>query len=170
MLFTMPFVPLVWMGEEFAASTPWPFFTSFKDKTTGEASSQGRARDFVKAGWPTMGLHPQDPATFTMAKLNWNEVHRQPHVNNASVTNYLPDGPIDFDEAHRWLTFWRGSTICVVVNFSKRNQEVPIKRGKVSGTLLFATEDRGIKLLQSSIYLLAESAAVVRYDIDEVKL
>ena len=75
-----PFTPLLFMGEEWAASTPWQFFTSFPDPELGRAVSEGRRREFGSHGW---GLEevpdPQDPATRERSVLRWDERALSPH-------------------------------------------------------------------------------------------
>jgi hypothetical protein len=39
LLLTSPFTPMLWMGEEWAASTPWPFFTSHPEPDLAEATA-----------------------------------------------------------------------------------------------------------------------------------
>ncbi|KFC52140.1 hypothetical protein GY12_09885 [Micrococcus luteus] len=51
LLLTGPHVPMLFMGEEFAASTPWPFFTSFREPELGDAVRRGRRREFAAHGW-----------------------------------------------------------------------------------------------------------------------
>ncbi|MDX2342129.1 malto-oligosyltrehalose trehalohydrolase [Micrococcus sp. M4NT] len=74
LLLTGPNVPLLFMGEEFAASTPWAFFTSFPDEDLGEAVRQGRRREFAAHGWdPADVPDPQDRVTRDSAVLDWAE-------------------------------------------------------------------------------------------------
>lgn len=74
LLLTGPNTPMLFMGEEFAAATPWPFFTSFPDEALGEAVRQGRRREFAAHGWdPAVVPDPQDPATRDSAVLDWTE-------------------------------------------------------------------------------------------------
>ena len=74
LLLTGPNTPMLFMGEEFAATTPWPFFTSFPDPQLGEAVRAGRRREFADHGWdPALVPDPQDPATRDRAVLDWDE-------------------------------------------------------------------------------------------------
>ncbi|MBO0704991.1 MAG: DUF3459 domain-containing protein, partial [Candidatus Dormibacteraeota bacterium] len=69
-----PFVPLLFMGEEWAASTPFPFFSSHTDPEVARATTTGRASDFAHFGWRAEEVpDPQDPATFASARLRWDE-------------------------------------------------------------------------------------------------
>jgi maltooligosyltrehalose trehalohydrolase len=73
-----PFVPLVFMGEEWGATTPWPFFSSFSDPTLAAATTAGRRAEFAHHGWGTDAVpDPQDPETFAKARLDWSERHAE---------------------------------------------------------------------------------------------
>ncbi len=76
-----PFTPLLFMGEEWAATTPWPFFSSHPDPALGEATTRGRIEEFARMGWdPATVPDPQDPATFESARLDWAEPEQEAHA------------------------------------------------------------------------------------------
>ena len=69
-----PFTPMLFMGEEWAASTPWQFFTSHPEPELGRATAEGRIAEFARMGWdPAEVPDPQDPETFRRSKLDWGE-------------------------------------------------------------------------------------------------
>jgi len=75
-----PFTPMLFMGEEWGASTPWQFFTSHPEPELGEATARGRIAEFARMGWdPDAVPDPQDPATFLRSKLDWAELDESPH-------------------------------------------------------------------------------------------
>jgi len=75
-----PFTPMLFMGEEWGASTPWQFFTSHPEPELGAATARGRIAEFARMGWdPDAVPDPQDPATFLRSKLDWSEPGRSPH-------------------------------------------------------------------------------------------
>src|SRR5581483_3335682 len=74
-----PFVPLLFMGEEQAASTPFQYFTSHTDPELGEAVRRGRAAEFAGFGWNAETPDPQDESTFARSRLDWEERGRPPH-------------------------------------------------------------------------------------------
>ncbi len=77
LLLTAPFTPMLFMGEEWGARTPWQFFTSHTDPTLAGAVSAGRRAEFARHGWPEGDVpDPQDPATFTSSILDWSEADR----------------------------------------------------------------------------------------------
>ena len=78
---TAPGTPMLFMGEEWGASTPWPFFTSHPEEWLGEAVRKGRAEEFAKTDWDEAAVpDPQDPATFQSAKLAWEEAETGEHA------------------------------------------------------------------------------------------
>ena len=64
LVFTSPFTPMLFMGEEWGASTPWQYFTSHEEPELADAVRQGRRREFAAHGWASEDVpDPQDPAT-----------------------------------------------------------------------------------------------------------
>ncbi|GAA3646971.1 malto-oligosyltrehalose trehalohydrolase [Microbacterium marinilacus] len=71
---TGPFTPMLFMGEEWGASTPWQFFTAHPEPELGAATAEGRIAEFERMGWdPSVVPDPQDPETFRRSKLDWDE-------------------------------------------------------------------------------------------------
>jgi maltooligosyltrehalose trehalohydrolase len=69
-----PFTPMLFQGEEWAASTPFCFFTSHPEPDLGKATGEGRLEEFARMGWdPSVVPDPQDPDTFARSKLDWAE-------------------------------------------------------------------------------------------------
>jgi maltooligosyltrehalose trehalohydrolase len=72
---TSPYTPMLFMGEEWGASTPWQFFTSHPEPELGAATAQGRLEEFTRMGWDESVVpNPQDPATFERSRLRWDEL------------------------------------------------------------------------------------------------
>jgi maltooligosyltrehalose trehalohydrolase len=81
LLLTSPYVPLLFGGEEWACSTPFPYFSSHQDPQLARAVSVGRRTEFAAFGWDPEGIpDPQDPATFDMARLDWAERDLEQHA------------------------------------------------------------------------------------------
>ncbi|HEX4472230.1 MAG TPA: malto-oligosyltrehalose trehalohydrolase [Nocardioides sp.] len=73
--------PMLFMGEEWAASTPFQFFTSHPEPDLGRITAEGRIQEFERMGWdPAEVPDPQDPATFERSKLDWSELSRGRHA------------------------------------------------------------------------------------------
>jgi maltooligosyltrehalose trehalohydrolase len=77
LLLLAPHTPLLFMGEEWAASSPFQFFTDFGDPALQQAVNKGRREefkdfaDFTEREFP----EPQDPETFHRSKLRWEEAN-----------------------------------------------------------------------------------------------
>jgi len=81
LLLTSPWTPMLFMGEEWGASTPWQYFTDHTDPDLGEAVRQGRRSEFASHGWDRDEVpDPQDEATFETSKLDWSELSREEHA------------------------------------------------------------------------------------------
>jgi maltooligosyltrehalose trehalohydrolase len=73
-VFCSPYTPMVFMGEEWAAGTPWQFFASFPDPALADAVRTGRRREFGRHGWDEQEVpDPMDPATVVRSTLDWDE-------------------------------------------------------------------------------------------------
>ncbi|KAA9108516.1 malto-oligosyltrehalose trehalohydrolase [Microbacterium rhizomatis] len=76
-----PGTPMLFMGEEWGASTPWQFFTSHPEPELGAATAKGRLEEFTRMGWDESVVpDPQDPATFERSTLKWDEVSEGDHA------------------------------------------------------------------------------------------
>jgi maltooligosyltrehalose trehalohydrolase len=143
MVLLAPFVPMLFAGEEFAASSPFLYFTDFQDKELGRLVSEGRRREFVAFGWsPEEVPDPQEEETFLRSKLRWEEVGHGAHAEmlewyrrlialrrqeSALTRGDLRDVRVRFDEAQKWLWMGRGP-IEVVFNAGTSEITLPIAR------------------------------------------
>ena len=171
-LLLAPGVPLLFQGEEWAASTPFQYFTAHADSALGSAVSQGRKREFAAFGWsPGDVPDPQDPATFERSRLNWDEVSQQPHremldwyralIALRRAFPALTEGDlrtvrVDFDEEERWLTMSRGE-ITLALNIGENEQPLPMSD---RFSLELASES-GISYSNGYVTLPPDSAAVL---------
>jgi maltooligosyltrehalose trehalohydrolase len=64
-----PFIPLLFMGEEYGETAPFPYFVNHSDPDLVEAIRRGRREEFAAFGWEDEPLDPQDEETFLRAKL-----------------------------------------------------------------------------------------------------
>jgi maltooligosyltrehalose trehalohydrolase len=140
LVFCSPFIPMLFQGEEFGASAPFPYFTSHQDPNLGRLVREGRRREFEAQGWdPEEICDPQDPETFARAKLDWSEPVREPHamllewhrklIALRKATPALCDGRLDrvkvqYDEGEQWLVLRRGA-IAVSANLCSIRRMVP---------------------------------------------
>jgi maltooligosyltrehalose trehalohydrolase len=86
LLLLVPETPLLFMGEEWAASTPFLYFTDHHDEL-GRLVTEGRRREFARfQSFPdpdarTLVPDPQDERTFESSRLDWHEIGRDPHAS-----------------------------------------------------------------------------------------
>ncbi|MEU9579259.1 malto-oligosyltrehalose trehalohydrolase [Streptomyces chilikensis] len=138
---TSPFTPMLFMGEEWGASTPWQFFTDHTDPELAEAVRQGRRREFAAHGWAEEDVpDPQDPATRDRSCLDWTEPVKEPHARllawyrmlialrheQGDLTDPdLADVRVAYDAQARWFAFRRGD-LRVVLNLGGEPADVPL--------------------------------------------
>ena len=75
-----PFVPLLFMGEEYGERSPFLYFTSHGDKDLVEAVRRGRREEFSEFGWNNEVPDPQDETTFANSRLQHNLPDTDPHL------------------------------------------------------------------------------------------
>jgi maltooligosyltrehalose trehalohydrolase len=135
-----PFVPLIFQGEEWAASTPFLYFADHQDPALGNAVREGRRREFAAFGWRLEDIpDPQAPQTFVRSKLSWDELSRSPHREvlewyrelirlrreNATLrSGRFEDVRVRFDESQRWLVIERGE-VSILCNFAREARTLP---------------------------------------------
>ncbi|AZI59472.1 malto-oligosyltrehalose trehalohydrolase [Nakamurella antarctica] len=160
LLMTSPFTPMLFMGEEWGAKTPWQFFTSHPEQDLGEATARGRIAEFAKMGWDESKVpNPQDESTFLNSKLNWSEPERPEHAELLDTYRRLAvlrrDRPeltdprfgattVSYDDDACWLIVERGPvngrtlngrTVTIAYNFA----HMPVTLEIGSGEVLLAT-------------------------------
>ncbi len=74
-----PFIPLLFMGEEYGEDNPFQFFASFQDKELRDAVSRGRKNEFASFKWRDEAPDPHDMETFNRSCLDWDKRHRGDH-------------------------------------------------------------------------------------------
>ncbi|WP_298437450.1 malto-oligosyltrehalose trehalohydrolase [Geobacter sp.] len=74
-----PYQPLLFMGEEYGETAPFPYFTSHGDPDLVEAVRRGRREEFASFGWEGELPDPQAGETFRAAKLDPERRHRSWH-------------------------------------------------------------------------------------------
>lgn len=89
-----PQIPMLWMGEEWSASTPFLFFVDFApDEELNKAVREGRRREFKSfaafADDTSKIPDPTEEKTFADSKLDWSEPERAPHKDVLAETKRL---------------------------------------------------------------------------------
>jgi maltooligosyltrehalose trehalohydrolase len=81
LVLTAPFIPLIFAGEEWGASSPFLYFADHSDPGLREAVRDGRRREFAAFGWdPAVIPDPEDESTFRRSVLDWSELDRPWHA------------------------------------------------------------------------------------------
>jgi maltooligosyltrehalose trehalohydrolase len=171
LVLTSPYTPMLWMGEEWGARTPWQFFSDHEGDL-GEAVRQGRRAEFGSHGWDTEDVpDPQSEQTLRDSTLDWSEPEQERHAALLAWHRdlialrrsrlELSDGRRDrvevrYDEDARWLVVRRGA-VAVAANLGGEPAVVPLPAG---GRVLLASE-AGLSVDGATAQLPAESVVVV---------
>jgi len=166
-----PFTPMIFMGEEWGASTPWQFFTAHPEPELGEKVRVGRREEFAQMDWDLSQVpDPQDPETFLRSKLDWTEPEQPVHADLLELNKRLvrlrrsyPElcdprfhhGTATSDDDEGWLLVERGN-VALVINF--RGDEVTVAVDGVSEELLTVGE---ASLASSRVRLAPYSAVAI---------
>ncbi|MDO5503423.1 MAG: malto-oligosyltrehalose trehalohydrolase [Actinomycetia bacterium] len=169
------FTPMIFMGEEFAASTPWQFFTDFRDQAMGEAVSAGRRAEFAAHGWAELDVpDPQAESTRDASILQWGEAgvgaHREMLLwyrrlialrrEHAELRDpRLHHVHVERDATAGWLTMRRGA-LTVVANLAP--DPVTVEVGSAPEILAHFGEVSADKGGARRLRLAGHSVAVVR--------
>ncbi len=162
---------MLWMGEEWAASTRWPYFTSHPEPSMARGPLKQRLTEFSRHGWDVADMvDPQDPRAYHEAVLDWAEVEAPAHAEVLDLYRrlialraaepelrdpHLDRVRVDYDEDARWVIVHRG-TLRVVANLADAAQVVPLEASEVLLSTGRAERDG------DGLRLDGESAAVVR--------
>jgi maltooligosyltrehalose trehalohydrolase len=168
-----PFVPMLFQGEEWAASTPFQYFADHDDRELACLVSEGRKREFAAFGWdPEMIPDPESPETYEASKLKWKELNEPEHIEMQEwyraliglrrATSSLNDGGranvrVTFDQEKKWLRIERGA-ITVLCNLGTQDCTFPVPQ---SSSLELASH-RTPQIADNAISLPADSIAVIR--------
>ncbi|HLJ45969.1 MAG TPA: malto-oligosyltrehalose trehalohydrolase [Bryobacteraceae bacterium] len=174
LLLTSPFVPLIFQGEEWAASTPFLYFTNHQDQELGRKVSEGRRREFSAFGWaPDEVPDPQDFATFERSRLNWDEVAQTDHADMLDwyrtlirLRHATPDlrnaqqnaVEVQFSDSDKWLLMKRGQVV-VACNFGERSWHAPLHNWEdrvISSTNRLHVTREGVMLPPDSVAILGQ--------------
>jgi maltooligosyltrehalose trehalohydrolase len=173
LVLTAPCVPMLFAGEEWGASTPFPYFSDHSDPELGRAVTEGRRGEIAALGWPTEAVpDPQDEATFVRSRLDWSEPGREPH---ASLRRWyrdliqlrrgrpdLCDGRLErvrvrVDEENRCLQMDRGR-VTVACNLGARRVRAPLP--STGGRRLLLSSDAAPDLSGTVVELAPESVTI----------
>ena len=167
-----PYTPMLFMGEEWGANTPFQFFSFMPDAGLREAIHRGRYLEFAEHGWDDTDVpDPNDEQTFLRSRLDWSEHGTEPHATLLRTYRELialrkgcPElsDPrldrlaVDVDSDARTLVLHRGA-LRVAVNLNSQPVTVVLDR---QPTQVLLASGKAITA-QDSVRLDGESFAVV---------
>lgn len=146
-----PFLPMLFMGEEYGETSPFLYFTSHSDEALIEAVRKGRREEFEEFEWEGEAPDPHAQETFQKSKLNWDLREREEHRSlwklyrdllrirretPALRTLDLSALDVQSDDEKRIITVRRGDVL-IAFNFSENEQTV-----EGSGTPIIETGAR----------------------------
>ncbi len=140
-----PFLPLLFMGQEYAETAPFLYFTSFEDEGLAKAVREGRKRE-MSAHFPQDDFpDPQAPRTLEASRLDWSKPAQSLHAQILRLYHDLialrkrhpclhkPRKDLteaQYEEEGQWLVLRRsdpsGSGAIILCNFSHRAQSLSL--------------------------------------------
>jgi maltooligosyltrehalose trehalohydrolase len=179
LVLTAPFTPMLFMGEEWGADTPWQFFTDHTDPLFAAAVSTGRRSEFASHGWEFAQVpDPQAKETFLHSKLDWTQPSRAPYRplldwyrsllalrrSRPELTDpRLDQVRVEYSEEEQWLVVSRGS-LRIAANLAGIAAEIPVDGSGASadsgGARILLTSDPGASLKPGMLALPPASFAV----------
>ncbi len=156
MILLSPFTPLLFMGEEYGETAPFPFFCSFLDQTLNRSVGRGRRRDLEASGFirQTSSMPVQAEKTYARAVLSWRwqdtperaGLRRMYRVLLAArkiwppLTQHLPATCELAESGLLTVTYAAATAYRLLVNFGSEPHRLGPGSSELDDTLLFATE------------------------------
>lgn len=161
-LILSPYIPLLFMGEEYGDENPFFYFISHSDKALIKAVREGRKKEFESYRWKTDPPDPQDESTFLKSKISWEKRYSGKHrllldwnreligirKNHPAMKNTRKDGIFVYIEGVSVFFFVRTSDdgrsqIVCILNFSGSKAKVTAPSGSPGWRkILDSTEPR----------------------------
>ena len=173
LVLTAPYPPMLFMGEEWGAATPWQYFTDHTDARLARAVEEGRRAEFAAHGWGEADVpSPQDRATFLRSKLDWAEPSGEGHrellawyrelIALRRARPELTDPRLDrigarYHEDGQWLVVRRGA-LAIAANLGPLQRDLPLGAPAVA---VLAGSRTGIVLAGAMAVLPGTSFAVI---------
>ena len=135
-----PFVPMLFQGEEWGATTPFLYFTDHEDRELGRLVAEGRAREFSSFSWNGEVPNPQAVDTFERSRLDWSELSQPAHADlfdwycrlSALRGRKKPATAralVKVDRQKQWLRYVHQGVL-IVCNLSPQVRRVPLAAGE----------------------------------------
>ncbi len=176
LLLTSAGTPMLFMGEEWGATTPWQYFTDHTEPTIAAAVRRGRREEFAEHGWDRADVpDPQSSRTAARSRLDWEEPRREPHgrlfwwyrdlIRIRSERGDLRDPRLDrvhvrHDPEQQTMLVRRGSH-AVAVNLADTTREIELGPKAQTLQVILAWDPSGTSLVGSHVTLAPQSVAVL---------
>lgn len=178
-LLLSPFIPLLFMGQEYGEEAPFLYFINHSDAELVQAVRAGRRQEFKDFNWAE---EPPDPAgvdTFLRSRLNWEKVSRNPYKqlldfhrelirlrrNNPALRNTNRDDMkiSAFDESKLMLMKRTNEThiLIAIFNFDSEEHSLSVEESDLSG--------RFVKILDSADVTWAGPGALLPQKVDSAR-
>ncbi len=137
-----PFVPLLFMGEEYGETHPFQYFTSHSDPALVEAVRNGRQEEFAAFGWHGDVPDPQSEDTFKRCVLDFTVRDSEPHATLWNIYKQLiqirkrfalgerrPNVACEAAAKTIRLDYCHGAPLMVFFNFDSKVSQVRLPSG-----------------------------------------
>ena len=155
-----PYVPMLFMGEEYGETNPFQYFVSHGDPSLIEAVRKGRREEFRAFGWGEEVADPQADETFHRSKLDWGKQECSPHrelrtfyrdlLHLRQQERGLRPGEstvrVSHDVGCQWITVEmtpaHGDALLSLFNLSDVERQIPLSGSATSfWSVVLSTED-----------------------------
>jgi len=173
LVLTAPYTPMLFMGEEWGADTPWQYFTDHVDPGLAQAVARGRREEFARYGWAATDVpDPEDDETFLRSKLDWSQPGQGAHRDMLAwytglialrrARPELTDPRLDrvragYGEQDRWLVVHRGR-LRIAASLGPSPQRLPLG---APGTGVLAASSPAVALDGDAVVMPPAAFAVV---------
>ncbi|MEY2404062.1 MAG: maltooligosyltrehalose trehalohydrolase [Acidimicrobiaceae bacterium] len=169
-----PFVPLLFMGEDWAASSPFPYFAGPRNEDLDDAVRRGRLEEFAAFGWDPDDIpDPIAESTFASARLRWGEVYEDQHREmqawyralislrrtRPELSDPRPSSTgVDEHDSEHAIVVWRGST-AIAVNIDTSPVHLALEPAPDRSVLL--ASHGTVQLTDDGVVLPPHSVAII---------
>jgi maltooligosyltrehalose trehalohydrolase len=144
LILTAPYIPMLFMGEEWATSAPFLYFADHEDEELRRSVAEGRRREFAAFGFDGDVPNPEDQKTYELSKLNWEEQGEGKHAEMLAWVKALikvrrshvclNDGDthhllVVTDDDHRTLVMEREEAR-ILINFGEQPHTFALLKGE----------------------------------------